>query len=115
MPPRIMHSAGENIVLKDGKKLCAKHPDSYICYDLVPLQEVEDLWNPVKKAIDIVLVMLKDRMSLLELKKAGGRNCLYCAIYTKDHIALTLPSEISKEVADAGIDLGIEVFQEYAE
>ena len=47
--------------------------------------------------------------------KEKGRIVYYCAIYTKEHVAFSIPSEISKELSDLGIDVGIEVFQEYTE
>ena len=113
--PNIKHSVGENIICKGGKKIYAKYVDSYICYNIIPLQECEDLIEPIKKANNIVSDMLKDNMSLLELKKNEGKIIYYCAVYTKDHIVFTLPAEISMKMSGLGIDLGIEVFQEYIE
>ena len=111
----VKHTVGENIVRGDGKRLPSKYVDSYVCYDIVPLQNFTDLYEPLKEANGIVLNMLKEKKSFFELKKEKGRVVYYCAIYTKEHVAFSIPSEISKELSDLGIDVGIEVFQEYTE
>ena len=111
--PDMKFSAGENFIRKDGEKLFTKHNESYICYDVVPMQDFDDLYESIKKANNIVLDMLKDKTSLFELKKTGGRICFYCAVYTKEHVVFSVPSEILRDVSDLGIDIGVEVFQNY--
>ena len=113
--PNIKHSVGERIIRKDGEKLFTKYVDSYICYDIIPLQDYTDFYEPLKKANDIVLKIINDKGSFFELKKTGGRIIYYCAIYTKEHIVISIPYEISKELSDLGIDIGIEIFQNYVE
>ena len=113
--PDAKHSVGDSIIRKDGKQLSTKYVDSYICYNIIPLQDFEELYDPIKEANNIVLNILKDQKSFLELKKTGGRIIYYCAIYTKEHIVFSIPSEISKEVANLEIDIVIEVFQNYTD
>ncbi|MBQ4496988.1 MAG: hypothetical protein II973_05730 [Spirochaetaceae bacterium] len=102
-----------DIKYSGGEKLFAKRNESYICYDVVPMQDFDDLYESIKKANAVVLGMLKEKTSLFELKQTGGRICFYCAIYTKEHIVFTVPSEILREVSGLGIDIGVEVFQNY--
>ena len=47
--PNIKHSVGERIIRKDGEKLFTKYVDSYICYDIIPLQDYTDFYEPLKK------------------------------------------------------------------
>lgn len=65
----VKHTVGENIVRGDGKRLPSKYVDSYVCYDIVPLQNFTDLYEPLKEANGIVLNMLKEKKSFFELKK----------------------------------------------
>ncbi|MBR4248175.1 MAG: hypothetical protein IKQ13_14445 [Treponema sp.] len=111
----VKHTVGENLIRGNGEKLSSKYVDSYVCYDIIPLQNFTDLYEPIKEANSIVLNILKKKTSFFEVKKTKGRIIYYCAIYTKEHIAFSLPSEISKELSDLGIDVGIEVFQKYTE
>ena len=111
--PIAKHSVGENITRKDGKKLLNTYSESYICYSIIEMQNFVEIFDAVKKANCIVSDIIKSKNVFHDLKKTGGRAIYYLSLYTKDHIAFTIPAEISGQLSDLGIELSIEIFQNY--
>lgn len=111
--PNTKHTVGDCIIRKDGKIINMKYVDSYICYDIISMQDFLNLDKTIEKANIILLEMLLDKKGFWELRKSGGRVIYYCAVYTKEHIVFSIPANISKCLSNLGIDVGIEVFQNY--
>ncbi len=113
--PVVVHSVGDKVIRGDGKELPLTYNETYLCYDIVSLQNFCDIFEALKSANNFVKNKLKDVSVFFDINQTGGSASYYLAIYTKEHIAVSIPSEILRETSELGIGVGIEIFQNYTD
>lgn len=111
--PATVHSVGDKVIRGDGKELPFSYNETYLCYDILPLQDFYDVFEALKSANDFVKNKVKNNSVFFDINQSGGSTSYYMAVYTKEHVAFSIPSEILRETSELGIGVGIEIFQNY--